>query len=165
MSICITYVSASIYVWSVNILSKVMTFFYHRVNGYTRNNLHTYGMVTGLLNSGISLGAAAGPFLTGVLTDALDYPWTQTILAFMSLFMVGNTSSLLKLKLSSWLDAPLDGWYWICKPYSWWIHVAGKSRYRIWSCFEKPMRKTNWRLSKDFSCNSEDDFAVVWVQL
>ena len=47
-------------------------------------------MVTGLINSGISLGAMTGPLLSGIIIDALSYVWTLTILAFAYLLMVSN---------------------------------------------------------------------------
>ncbi|XP_067941340.1 MFS-type transporter SLC18B1-like isoform X2 [Watersipora subatra] len=39
------------------------------VNGYKRDNLHTYGMVTGLVHSAMSLGSTVGPVISGVLIE------------------------------------------------------------------------------------------------
>ena len=60
----------------------------YRINGHPSESLHAYGMVTGLVNSGISLGAMTGPLLSGIIIDALSYVWTSTILAFAYLSMV-----------------------------------------------------------------------------
>ena len=45
-------------------------------------------MVTGLLSCGFSLGAMAGPVISGAITDGLDFAWSQTIVASMCLFLV-----------------------------------------------------------------------------
>ena len=61
---------------------------YFRVNGHPRDSVHTYGTVTGLINFGLSLGSLTGPVVSGVITDALDFSWTLTVLAFACAFMV-----------------------------------------------------------------------------
>ena len=50
--------------------------------------MNTYGMITGMSNSGIALGSAVGPIMGGEVIDALDYPWLSTVLAFLAFAMV-----------------------------------------------------------------------------
>jgi len=52
-----------------------------RVNGH-------YGMVTGLLNGGLGLGAMVGPIMSGAVTDATDFTWTLTVLSFLDMLIV-----------------------------------------------------------------------------
>jgi len=47
-----------------------------------------YGMVTGLLNGGLGLGAMVGPIMSGAVTDATDFTWTLTVLSGIGLAMV-----------------------------------------------------------------------------
>ncbi|KAF6022350.1 hypothetical protein EB796_019338 [Bugula neritina] len=51
------------------------------VNGHEKDSIQTYGMVTGLLNGGLGLGAMVGPIMSGAVTDAADFTWVLTILA------------------------------------------------------------------------------------
>ena len=69
-----------------------------RVNDHPKDNVHTYGMVTGLINCGLSLGATIGPFMGGVITDALGYVWFLTILSFGCLAMVSSINLYFKNK-------------------------------------------------------------------
>jgi len=39
--------------------------FFVRVNGHEKDSIQTYGMVTGLLNGGLGLGAMVGPIMSG----------------------------------------------------------------------------------------------------
>ena len=61
---------------------------YFRVNGHVRDSFNTYGMVTGMSNGGIALGATLGPILEGAHIDAIGYPWTATGLVFFAWLMV-----------------------------------------------------------------------------
>ena len=45
-------------------------------------------MVSGLVHSGHSLGATTGPFISGIIADALDFVWALTIMSLGSLLMV-----------------------------------------------------------------------------
>ena len=74
--------------FKINYVSKTIYFF--RLNGHDRDSLHTYGMVAGLFNSGLALGATTGPISVGAIIDALDFTWAQTILGFADLTMVSN---------------------------------------------------------------------------
>ena len=59
-----------------------------RVNGHPRDSVHTYGIVSGLIYFGFGLGSLTGPIISGIITDALDYAWTQTVLSFACALMV-----------------------------------------------------------------------------
>ncbi|KAF6022353.1 hypothetical protein EB796_019341 [Bugula neritina] len=61
--------------------------FFVRVNGHEKDSIQTYGMVTGLLNGGLGLGAMVGPIMSGAVTDTTDYTWTLTILSGIGLAM------------------------------------------------------------------------------
>ena len=61
--------------------------FYYRVNGYELNT-QTYGLVSGMLNSGYSLGSFAGPLLSGYLTEKYEFAWATTIMTLTLLAMV-----------------------------------------------------------------------------
>ncbi|XP_067943731.1 MFS-type transporter SLC18B1-like [Watersipora subatra] len=52
------------------------------MNGYKKDNLHTYGMVTGLVNGAMSLGSTVGPVISGVIIESTGFGWTTTYLAF-----------------------------------------------------------------------------------
>ncbi|XP_067948560.1 MFS-type transporter SLC18B1-like [Watersipora subatra] len=56
------------------------------VNGYKLNE-QTYGLVSGMMNSGNSLGSIGGPLLSGYLTDKYGFAWATTIMAFTLLAM------------------------------------------------------------------------------
>ena len=66
----------------------ITKYFCFRINGHPRESLHTYGMVTGLITCGISLGSTTGPLLSGIITDALDFVWSLTIMSFGCLLTV-----------------------------------------------------------------------------
>ncbi|XP_067943441.1 MFS-type transporter SLC18B1-like [Watersipora subatra] len=57
------------------------------VNGYKRNSLHTYGMVTGLVNSAMSLGSTVGPVVSGIIIEDKGFGWTTTYLAFANFIL------------------------------------------------------------------------------
>ncbi|XP_067950835.1 MFS-type transporter SLC18B1-like [Watersipora subatra] len=57
------------------------------VHGYKRDSLHTYGMITGLINSGWGLGASIGPVISGVIIDAQNAMWNLTYLSFAAFVM------------------------------------------------------------------------------
>ena len=61
---------------------------YFRVNGHIRDSFNTYGMVTGMSNGGLALGATLGPIVGGALIDAVGYPWTATSWTFLAWSMV-----------------------------------------------------------------------------
>ena len=50
--------------------------------------MHTYAKVPGLINFSLSLGRLAGPVVSGMITDALDFSWTLTVLSFLIAFIV-----------------------------------------------------------------------------
>ncbi|KAF6022349.1 SLC18B1 [Bugula neritina] len=58
------------------------------VNGHEKDSIQTYGMVTGLLNGGLGLGAMVGPIMSGAVTDATDFTWTLTVLSGIGLAML-----------------------------------------------------------------------------
>ena len=62
-----------------------------RLAGLPLNSLHTCGLVTGMINSGSSLGAAVGPIIGGGLTDAYDFAWMGTVMAAMNAVMVSSS--------------------------------------------------------------------------
>ena len=64
------------------------------MNGHASDNLHTFGIVVGMITSASSLGSTLGPILGGVMTDALDYAWMTTVLSAASLTMVGSSAGL-----------------------------------------------------------------------
>lgn len=68
--------------------SDLLLIWVYRVNGYKRDNLITYGMVTGMVNCANSLGATLGPTVSGAITETLDFSWTCTVYAVLSLVMV-----------------------------------------------------------------------------
>ncbi|XP_067950208.1 MFS-type transporter SLC18B1-like isoform X2 [Watersipora subatra] len=57
------------------------------VNGHKRDSLHTYGMITGLINSGWGLGATIGPIISGIVIDAQNVMWNFTYLSFAAFAM------------------------------------------------------------------------------
>ncbi|XP_067941339.1 MFS-type transporter SLC18B1-like isoform X1 [Watersipora subatra] len=57
------------------------------INGYKRDSLHTYGMITGLLNGAMSLGSTVGPVISGAIIDAQGFGWTTTYLAFANFIL------------------------------------------------------------------------------
>ncbi|XP_067943726.1 MFS-type transporter SLC18B1-like isoform X2 [Watersipora subatra] len=57
------------------------------VNGYKKDNLHTYGMVTGLVNGALSLGSTIGPVMSGVIIEESGFGWTTTYLALSNFIM------------------------------------------------------------------------------
>ncbi|XP_067944464.1 MFS-type transporter SLC18B1-like [Watersipora subatra] len=61
------------------------------INGYPENSLHTYGLLTGLMNSGLCLGSTVGPILTGVIVDNVGFELTQTLAASITTLTVGIT--------------------------------------------------------------------------
>ena len=65
------------------------------MNGHPSDNLHTYGMVQGMIGCGFSLGSTIGPIFSGALTDILDYAWVGTILAGVNFLMVSSRKYVL----------------------------------------------------------------------
>ena len=61
---------------------------YCRVNGHVRDSFNTYGMVTGMSNGGLALGATLGPIVGGALVDVVGYPWMVTGLTILGWLMV-----------------------------------------------------------------------------
>ena len=59
-----------------------------RVNGYDGENLKTYGMVTGMTNAAIGLGATLGPVSAGVLVQTITFDWYSTAVSLSYLAMV-----------------------------------------------------------------------------
>ncbi|XP_067949129.1 uncharacterized protein [Watersipora subatra] len=57
------------------------------VHGHERKSLHTYGMITGLLNSGWGLGSTVGPVISGAVIDAQSFGWMLTYLGFCDLIL------------------------------------------------------------------------------
>ena len=62
--------------------------YFSRLNGHPRDSVHTYGMITGLINSGISLGSTIGPVLSGAIIHVTDFSWSMTVIGFLALLMV-----------------------------------------------------------------------------
>ncbi|KAF6033559.1 hypothetical protein EB796_008132 [Bugula neritina] len=58
------------------------------VSGHEKDSIHTYGMVAGLLNGGVGLGAMVGPIMSGAVTDATDFTWTLTVLSFLDMLIL-----------------------------------------------------------------------------
>ncbi|XP_067945329.1 MFS-type transporter SLC18B1-like [Watersipora subatra] len=76
------------------------------INGYPEDNLHTYGLLTGLMNSGLCLGSTLGPIMSGVIIDNIGFPWTQTVISSITTLMaILFGSYLLHLKCSNQLSA------------------------------------------------------------
>ena len=75
----------------VDILIKQHYHSIFSINGHSSDNLHTYGMVQGMIGCGFSLGSTIGPVFSGAVTDAFDYASVGTILAGVNLIMVGET--------------------------------------------------------------------------
>lgn len=55
-----------------------------------QDGTRTYGLVSGLIQSGISLGGFLGPATAGVLQDAVGFPWSASVCGFINLSMVGT---------------------------------------------------------------------------
>ena len=51
-------------------------------------------MITGLINCGLGLGSATGPIISGAIVDILNFAWTTTMVAVLSVFMVSQPVSL-----------------------------------------------------------------------
>ena len=73
---------------------ECIVFLFSRLSGYPIDNLHTCGLVTGMINSGSSLGAAVGPIIGGAIMDALDFAWMGTALAAVNFMMVGSSGCI-----------------------------------------------------------------------
>ncbi|XP_067944294.1 MFS-type transporter SLC18B1-like isoform X2 [Watersipora subatra] len=99
------------YIPSITVLSILAFFvgFFHilcfsvaqqvaRMNGYPEHSLYTYGLLTGLMNSGLCLGSTIGPIITGIITDYSRYEWTQTMNSAIYTIM-GKMIKLLTLKI------------------------------------------------------------------
>lgn len=67
-----------------------ITGMHFRVNGHKKDSLHTYGMISGLTNCGVSLGSTVGPPLTGLITDKFGFQWAATYIPMCYLFMVSR---------------------------------------------------------------------------
>ncbi|XP_067944344.1 MFS-type transporter SLC18B1-like [Watersipora subatra] len=79
-----------------------------RINGYPEDSLHTYGLLTGLMNSGLCLGSTLGPILSGVVVDNFGFEWTQTVISsIIALMVILFGSYLLHLKRTNQLSALL----------------------------------------------------------
>ncbi|XP_067942596.1 MFS-type transporter SLC18B1-like [Watersipora subatra] len=57
------------------------------INGYKKDNLHTYGMVTGLVSGAMSLGSTIGPVISGLIIESIGFGWTTTYLAFTNFIL------------------------------------------------------------------------------
>ncbi|XP_067944439.1 MFS-type transporter SLC18B1-like [Watersipora subatra] len=78
------------------------------MNGYPENSLYTYGLLTGLMNSGLCLGSTIGPVLAGIITDYSGFEWTQTVNASLyTLMVILLASFLLYLKFTNQLSTLL----------------------------------------------------------
>ena len=66
-----------------------------REKGYEGDTMSAYALVAGMQVSGCSLGAMTGPPIAGAITQTLDYPWNQTMLAFVAFGMVSDKTLLL----------------------------------------------------------------------
>ena len=58
------------------------------MHGHKKDSMHTYGMISGMIICGMSLGSTTGPIIGGAITDALDFTWVGTILAGVNSTMV-----------------------------------------------------------------------------
>ena len=87
--LCIAYLGICLHFWkqAVNVLC-INNF---RRNGYEKDSVHTYGMITGMINSGLALGSMIGPILGGAITQVTDFPNTLTVMAFLNFAMVRFT--------------------------------------------------------------------------
>ncbi|XP_067945336.1 MFS-type transporter SLC18B1-like [Watersipora subatra] len=75
------------------------------MNGYPENSLYTYGLLTGLMNSGLCLGSTIGPIVSGIITDYSGFEWTQTMnSAIYTVMAILFGSYLLYLKYSNQLQ-------------------------------------------------------------
>ncbi|XP_067945331.1 MFS-type transporter SLC18B1-like [Watersipora subatra] len=100
MSILAIFAS-SFYIFPFSIAHQLV-----RINGYPENSLHTYGLLTGLMNSGLCLGSTVGPILSGVIVDNFGFEWTQTVVAsIITLMAILFGSYLLHLKCTNQLSA------------------------------------------------------------
>ncbi|XP_067944080.1 MFS-type transporter SLC18B1-like isoform X2 [Watersipora subatra] len=106
--------SATIY----GIISFIAGFFYilpfsmalqiARLKGYPEDSLHTYGLLTGLMNSGLCLGSTIGPVLSGVISDYAGFPCVESVIALLAtLMIIFHGSHLLYLKSTNQLSALL----------------------------------------------------------
>ncbi|XP_067944376.1 MFS-type transporter SLC18B1-like isoform X2 [Watersipora subatra] len=106
--------SATVY----GIISFIAGFFYilpfsmalqiARLKGYPEDSLHTYGLLTGLMNSGLCLGSTIGPVLSGVISDYAGFPCVQSVIALLAtLMIIFHGSHLLYLKSTNQLSALL----------------------------------------------------------
>jgi len=73
----------------------------NRLNGHERDNVQTYGMVAGLLNSGCGLGSMVGPVVSGVITDHSGFTWTMTSFSGVGVIMVSMSRVLYKCLMNS----------------------------------------------------------------
>ncbi|XP_067945335.1 MFS-type transporter SLC18B1-like [Watersipora subatra] len=77
-----------------------------RLEGYPEDSLHTYGLLTGLMNSGLCLGSTLGPVLSGVVADSAGFEWSEFMAAsIITLMAVFHGSYLFYLKLTDQLSA------------------------------------------------------------
>ena len=65
-----------------------------RLKGYDRNSIHTYGILNGMVNAGISLGSFSGPLFGGIMVEKFDYDILTTTLGFIFMGMVSRLDTI-----------------------------------------------------------------------
>jgi len=66
----------------------VFNYFYFCRSCGLPDNLHTFGLVSGLFTSGFSLGAFLGPTLAGYLVNQYEFAWSSSVCRFLNIFTV-----------------------------------------------------------------------------
>ncbi|XP_067944141.1 MFS-type transporter SLC18B1-like isoform X2 [Watersipora subatra] len=97
----VSFVAIPLYILPFSIALRLAS-----INGYPENSLHTYGMLTGLMNSGLCLGSTLCPILSGVIIDNIGFEWTQTVISSITTkTAIIFGSYLLHLKCTNQLSA------------------------------------------------------------
>ena len=58
------------------------------MHGHSKDSIHTYGMVSGMVVSGLSLGVMLGPIIGGPVIEFHGFPSLGSIMAGINISMV-----------------------------------------------------------------------------
>lgn len=60
------------------------------INGIKRDNLGTYGILSGIINSGFNFGSTLAPAVAGTITQYLGFAWTSIVATGLYTVMVSS---------------------------------------------------------------------------
>lgn len=68
--------------------TQAIAVMFFSLNGYDKNSIHTYGILTGMVNAGVSLGSFTGPIFGGIMVERFNYDVLTSTLGFIFMAMV-----------------------------------------------------------------------------